>query len=275
MSETVFLKLGGSLITDKTQRETARLDVLARLAGEIAQARAERPALRLLVGHGSGSFGHFAGREYGTRGGIVAGAEARSWYGYAATGAAAARLNRLVTDAMLAAGLPAVAFQPSASAACEAGELRRLAWEPIAQALGAGLLPIVYGDVALDSRQGCTIISTEQIFAYLARHLAPARILLAGVVDGVFDSDPLRQPAARRLPRLRAADVLAGAAEPALGGSHGVDVTGGMASKVREMAALAAEMPGLVVQFLSGEPAGQVRRALLEPAAEIGTRLAA
>jgi len=271
--ETVFLKLGGSLITDKTRQETARPDVLARLAGEIVAARARRPGLRLLVGHGSGSFGHFAGREYSTRAGIVAGDEARSWYGYAVTGAAAARLNRLATDALIAVGLPAVTFQPSASAQCEDGALRFLAWGPLATALEQGLLPVVHGDVALDSRRGCTIISTEEIFAYLAQYLRPARILLAGVTDGVFTSDPLKDPTARRLPLLRAAEQAEAGAAAQLGGSYGVDVTGGMASKVRQMAELVRRQPGLVVHIFSGARPGDLERALAEPAADLGTRI--
>jgi isopentenyl phosphate kinase len=271
IDDFVFVKLGGSLITDKTRRETPRLDVLERLAGEIVEAKAQRPGLRLLVGHGSGSFGHFAGKEYGTRGGIVAGQEARGCYGYAVTAASAARLNRLVIDALVAAGLPAVPFQPSATATCYAGSLQEMAWRPIRRALKQGLLPVVYGDVALDEAQGCTILSTEQIFAYLAGYLEPARILLVGRADGVFSQDPLRFPEAQRIPLLHAddlADVDAG-----LGGSHGVDVTGGMAAKVHEMVALIREMPGLSIHILSGEVVGAVSRALLDPPADIGTHI--
>ena len=59
-----FLKLGGSLITDKSQPYTARLEVIDRLAQEILQARQENPGLLLLLGHGSGSFGHTPAHQY-------------------------------------------------------------------------------------------------------------------------------------------------------------------------------------------------------------------
>ena len=65
MAEVVFLKLGGSLITDKERYQTPRPAVIERAAAEIAAALAARPDLRLLLGHGSGSFGHFEAAKYG------------------------------------------------------------------------------------------------------------------------------------------------------------------------------------------------------------------
>lgn len=267
----IFLKLGGSLITDKRRRETPRLDVIRRLAQEIAAAKQVQPNMRLLVGHGSGSFGHFAGREYNTRHGIRPGEEARGWYGFAATGAAAARLNRLVTDALVDAGLPAFSFAPSATACCRAGQLQELAWEPLTRALDAGLLPVIYGDVAFDEEWGCTIISTEELFAYLTPILRPARILLAGTVDGVYTADPLSHPEAVPLAEIRASQLEA--LEAKLGSSHGVDVTGGMWSKVRIMAELVRYQPGLEVHIFSGERPGALTTCLVAPEDCAGTRL--
>ena len=109
----------------------------------------------------------------------------------------AARLNRIVTDMFMEAGVPVWSLQPSASALCQGGSLVSLATAPIEAALDRGLVPFVYGDVALDERQGGTIISTEQIFAFLARRLCPVRLVLVGTVDGVYEADPMRDPAAR------------------------------------------------------------------------------
>ena len=66
----VFVKLGGSLITDKRVAEAPRLEVIDRMAQEIAAARQADPALQIVIGHGSGSFGHLHGRKYGTRAGV-------------------------------------------------------------------------------------------------------------------------------------------------------------------------------------------------------------
>ncbi len=262
MTELVFLKLGGSLITDKLQEETPRPEVIRRLAAEVRTALDLRPALQLLIGHGSGSYGHFAGRQYNTRDGVRTPAQ---WRGYAQVGAAAARLNRLVTDAFLAAGVPVVSLQPSASAVCRDGVLEALALEPLRAALEHGLVPLLFGDVALDTARGGTIVSTEELFLFLAPRLRPARILLAGEVAGVLD------PAGRVVPLLRPGDELALHA----GNSHGVDVTGGMSSKVGAMLDLVGAQPELVVRILSGLPAGELARTLAEPDYPAGTLLAA
>ncbi|MBC7223301.1 MAG: uridylate kinase [Anaerolineae bacterium] len=268
--ERVFLKLGGSLITDKTQPMKARRRVLARLAREIAEALAARPELSLLVGHGSGSFGHVVGRQYRTREGVR---DQEGWRGYAATARAAALLHRLVCDALWEAGVPALSVPPSASALCQDGVLVHLEVRPIAQALEARLVPVVYGDVALDEVRGGTIVSTEEVFAYLVPLLRPHRIILAGQVAGIYTRDPHRYPTARLLRRLRPQEVRQ--VEAGLGKSHGVDVTGGMWAKVWVMAALVEAFPDLRGQVLSGERPGNVRRALLDPDNALGTVLAA
>lgn len=263
MAELVFLKLGGSLITDKNVEATARPEVIRRLAGEVRRALDSHPDLRLLLGHGSGSFGHVVAQRYHVQTGVT------DWCGYAETGAAATRLNRIVTDIFLEAGVPVVSIQPSASARCRGGELEALAIHPVQEALEHGLVPLVYGDVALDDLWGSTIISTEAIFAYLARLLLPQRILLVGEVRGIYTSDPHHDPEARLLPSLQASH--SAEAQSVLSGSHGVDVTGGMRSKVWAMVGLVRAMPALQVALFSGLEPGLLEHALEDPQLNPGT----
>lgn len=265
MSELVFVKLGGSVITDKTLPETARPDAIDRLAGQVIRVLNAQPDLRLVLGHGSGSFGHVPAKRYGTRQGVRG---ADQWRGFVEVAAVAARLNRIVTDAFLAAGAPVWSLQPSASARCRGGELVHLETAPIEEALARGLTPLVYGDVALDEAQGGTIISTEQIFAYLARVLCPSRLVMAGIVDGVFEGDPLRDPSAPRIPEISAANWET--VRDSLGGSFATDVTGGMLAKVEAMVDLVRELPGLTVHIISGERPGALETALLHPARSVG-----
>jgi isopentenyl phosphate kinase len=261
----VFVKLGGSVITDKHQPETERPEVIARLAHEVARALARRPDLQLVLGHGSGSFGHSVARHYGTRQGVRGRAQ---WQGFAKVAGVAALLNRIVTEHFLEAGVAVWSLQPSASAWCKAGDLVHLATTPIEQALARGLVPMVYGDVALDEVQGGTIISTEQIFAYLARRFLPDRLVFVGAVDGVFDGDPLRDPSVKPIPEITEANWQE--VRTALRGSHATDVTGGMQTKIEEVVNLVRELPGLTAYLISGERQGALESILLDPATSRG-----
>ncbi len=266
MGELVFLKLGGSLITDKRRLETARASVIERVAEEIQRAREAKPDMRLLLGHGSGSFGHFYADRYKVHKGHL-----EDWRGYAETGAAAQRLNRLVTDALLKAGVTAVSVQPSASALCHNGELVELALDPITTLLERGVVPLIHGDVALDTAQGCTILSTEQIFCYLARTLRPERIIMAGEVPGVYSGDPQRDTIVRLIPTITAQNYEQ--VEEMLSSSFGVDVTGGMQQKIQLLFELVTELPCLQARIVSGRTPHLIERVLTDARVQEGTLL--
>lgn len=257
----IFLKLGGSLITEKDQPETAREDTLLRLCGEIADFREEQPDRPLLIGHGSGSFGHSSASRYRTQHGAQASEE---WRGFSEVWSAANRLNRLVIDGLRAAGLPALSFPPSASGLADGGHLVSLAIEPIRRALGVGLVPVVQGDVVFDLAQGAAIASTEEVFYYLAQHLKPTLFLLAGTERGVYRDYPDR---AELLPAVTDGDL----PSLSLAGADAPDVTGGMAAKVEGSLRLAAKFPEMSLRIFSGEEPGLLGRALRgEP---VGTQI--
>ena len=261
----VFVKLGGSLITDKKAEFTARRDVIGRLASEVHRALDSHPSLSLLLGHGSGSFGHVVAKRYRVQSGC------EDWQGYALTGAAARQLNQIVSSQFLEAGVPVVSIQPSASARCRGGQLIEMAVHPVQEVLRRGLVPLVYGDVALDEVWGSTIASTEAVFAFLARALRPQRILLLGEVDGVYTGDPHQDPKAALIPVIHAQEMAE--TEAMLGGSYGVDVTGGMRSKVQLMVEAVREVPGLEVCLFSGLRPGLSEEVLGDPSLDVGTRI--
>jgi isopentenyl phosphate kinase len=259
-----FLKLGGSLITDKNRPHRLRRNTLQRLATEIASACAQSPGLRLVLGHGSGSFGHVPARRYGTRQGVLT---PEQWRGFGEVWREASALNRLVIEVLYAAGLRPISFPPSAAALAQAGAV--LAWDPapLRFALEKGLLPVVYGDVVFDTARGGTILSTEDLFLYLAKALRPQRVLVAGIEAGVWRDFPRRT---------QLVEEITPASYPGLaltlGGSASPDVTGGMASKVEQLLGMVRAVPGLEALIFSGETPGNVADALLGDAAN-GTRI--
>lgn len=248
----IFLKLGGSLITAKDQPDTPRLSVIQRLAGEIAAFRADHPRETILLGHGSGSFGHVAAERHDIQRGIT---EREDWRGFAEVWAAARQLHNLVLDALLTVDLAVLSFPPSASAVCEDGDLVEMAVAPLRRVLEVGLLPVVYGDVAVDRIRGAAVVSTEAVFAYMAHELEPDRLLLAGTEAGVYADYPDRS---ELISTLTSADIEA----LQITGAEATDVTGGMADKVARASALTEALPGLETWIFSGEAPGSVENAL-------------
>jgi len=253
----VMVKLGGSLITDKSRAGVARPTVIRRLAREIAALRGGNRRPRIIVGHGSGSFGHVAA----ARNGLSARGAGRP-EGIAHTQHRAAELHAIVVEALDRAGAQPFSLAPSSFMICRGGRIAKLFADPLFHALELGLVPVVYGDVVLDRTRGAVVVSTEDVFVALAQEAARRRIPIAravwmGATDGVYAAG------GGTIPRLDAGS----AARRASGVSQtaGVDVTGGMALRLRRAAVLARrKVPSLIVDgrragALAGAVAGRGR----------------
>lgn len=247
-----FLKLGGSLITDKDQPETALIEQINDLLTQIADWHLVNPDDWLLLGHGSGSFGHHTAAIHGTREGVHSPENAlgfqQVWY-------SARKLNQIIVEQAQSLDLPLIAFAPSACITTDNHEIKGWNLQPLMQSFHLGLIPLVYGDVVSDLTLGGTILSTEDLFLHLAHFLRPDRILLAGRVEGVYADYPVNQ---QLLSHISAQSDLS----EILQGSASQDVTGGMLTKVQLMQSLCRSLPGLSVQIFSAVSPGALRLAL-------------
>jgi len=268
MKELVFLKLGGSLITDKTQPYTPRLNVMDDLALQIKTALQTHPSLRLIIGHGAGSFGHVPASEYHTRDGLPPRAtplahrgrdesEENYWKGFAEVWYQASALNRFVMKALHKAGLRTMSLSPASSVITSNSKVTVWDTTPIRMALSVGIVPVIHGDVVFDEVRGGTILSTEDLFMHLTRALHPERLLLAGLEAGVWADFPTRTKLVEQITTRNFEEIKAG-----VGKAAGADVTGGMESKVKQMLDMVQEFPGLTVHIFSGEEPGNLVRAL-------------
>lgn len=267
MKELVFLKLGGSLITDKTQPYTPLLDRIDDIALQIATTLQTQPNLRLVIGHGAGSFGHVAASEYKTRAGYPRPSplmhrerdetEENYWKGFAEVWYQASSLNRYVMKALHKANVRAISLPPSSSVIATEGKVSVWETTPIRMALSARIVPVIFGDVVFDEIRGGTILSTEDLFMHLARALSPERILLAGLEAAVWEDFPARTKKIEKITP-RAFDEFS----RGIGKSEGADVTGGMESKVAQMLELVQYNHELSVQIFSGTEPGNIVHAL-------------
>lgn len=254
MTPVIFVKWGGSLITDKRRRRRARRGVLARLAGELARARMGR-RVRIVLGHGSGSFGHVEAARYRLADGL---SRAAQLPGVARTQLAARELHGLVIEALARCGLAPISIAPSGFLQTSRGRPRQTRAAPLWTAVDHGLLPVVFGDVVVDLERGVSICATETVFHALHGSLRRrpdgrlARVVWLGETDGILDAT------GRTVPRVGPAD--AAAVRRMLGPPAGTDVTGGM--RLRLDTALAFARRGIESWILDGTRRGTLERAI-------------
>ncbi len=262
----VLVKLGGSLITEKTVTGRARDAAIRRLAREIAAWRRGHRGERLVLGHGSGSFGHPAA----ARGGLVRSADERPKLDSSpTTRLRAAALHQIVMTALRDAGAEPFSLAAGSFLTTARGRIAAAFLDPLFAALDAGLLPVVYGDVVLDRSRGAAVVSTEELFTAIAhesrrRRRPVSRAVWLGETDGVLDAS------GRTIARLSIRDALNTAR--ATSGAAGVDVTGGMALRLRTAAVLAKA--GIPSSIVDGRPSGSARAAIAGRSAG-GTQVAA
>jgi len=249
-----FLKLGGSLITDKDKPFTARINIIRRAAGEIIKGIEENPNLRIVLGHGSGSFGHYAAAETGFIEGV---SSASQWHAFQKVWFAAHELNQIFIEELNRSGLPIISFPPSAAAISENKHIVTWNSEPIKNALENGLIPVVFGDTVFDRTLGGIILSTEELFIHLIKELGPDYILLAGKEPGVWGDYPKNKHILNEI-----SPGIYDRINSSIVGSDSIDVTGGMHKKVALMLEAIKIAPNLNIEIFSGEVPGNIFKAL-------------
>jgi isopentenyl phosphate kinase len=241
---TTILKIGGSVLTDKNRVSVARPEAIARIAKEIS----ESPIAGLVLIHGAGSFGHHQAKEYK----LTTGLNDWSIKGILPTHNAVKSLNKMVVDALQMDGVDALPVHPLSSCTLNNGRIEHICIDAIKLMLSSNIVPVLHGDVAMDSSKGVDILSGDQLVTYLARELKADRVGIGSNVDGVLDGSG---NVVKKITPASINDI-----NSILSGSGGVDVTGGMQGKVSELMTLAeagirsrvfnAEKPGNVIKFL-------------------------
>ncbi len=244
------LKIGGSILTDKTRSATARPTEIHRVAKEIASVEEE-----LILVHGAGSFGHIPAKRYGLPGNF-------NPKGLRLTHSSVVKLNDLMVKALGKAGAYPMPVHPFSCILLRNGRIENFSLEPLEEMVKDGLLPVLHGDVAMDITQKAGIVSGDQLISHLALALRAEMAAVGTNVDGILISGgALKNLTRTDLPFI----------ESEIGDSSGVDVTGGMRGKLQELLDLAdrgiesvifnAAKEGNIAAALQGEPVGtKVRR---------------
>jgi len=255
MKNLIFVKLGGGLITDKNKPYTSKTEVIEKLAREIKEAIKEK-GFNLIIGNGAGSFGHISAKKYNTSQGFI---NKESKYGLCRVHNDVVELNGIVTNALLKTGEKAFSLSPSSFSLANNFRITDSYLKIIKKLLEYNIIPVLHGDTIVDFKKGCCILSTEDLFVYLAKKLKPKKIILVSKVNGVYTDDPIKNEKAEFIPRINKKNWQE--IRKYLKGSDGTDVTGGMAQKVEKSIELAKT--GCKVLIINGNKPNYLKRALL------------
>lgn len=244
------LKLGGSVITDKTTPEVVDTDMLGSVTETIGSAFIQAESAHttdheqhavdasegaatqlnhnsntehggLIIVHGGGSFGH----HHAERHNITTTSGTTDAAAICEVHDAMQRLNGTVVEALHTVGVPAVPVHPLSVATRDSDSTLEIPISPFSQMLAQGFVPVTHGDIIIDSHSGTTILSGDEIVVTIAEKLTADRVGLCSTVAGVYDDN------GKIIPEITDYESVAGV----LGDADTTDVTGGMAGKVRTL----------------------------------------
>lgn len=255
MIELVIVKLGGAVITKKSEeKKEVNREILKRLAREISEAKRSKN-FKLILVHGAGPFGHVPAKKYALDKGLKEGKQVE---GMAITHQSMEQLNFQVVEYLQEAGLNAIAFQPSAAGILEDEKLVSFSIETLNELLALDLVPVLYGDVLIDKKRGIGILSGDHLVSYLAEKMKAKRVIFCADVDGLFTADPKKNKNAKLIREFRKESLKQ---IEQLGGSQNTDVTGGMKRKITELLDIAEK--GIRSEIINGLKPGLLKMALL------------
>ncbi|MBE6522341.1 MAG: isopentenyl phosphate kinase family protein [Thermoplasmata archaeon] len=254
----ILIKLGGSVITDKSEYKKFNREQTARLCAEIAAS-----GKGVLVVHGAGSYGHVLSKQYQLQHGLQ---DFRQIPAVAQVQHDVRELSLNVVEEMIKVGMPAVSVPPGSCFVMDNGRLIVDNPESIKALAHIGVMPVLFGDVVADRSKGFGICSGDQAMEALAKIFKPDRIVFVSDVDGLYTSDPKKDENAKLIPEVdgKMLDKLDSELTVA-------DVTGGIRGKVDEMLKICGDsgecilvngtVPGRLLSLLRGEdvPCTKVR----------------
>lgn len=242
----VLIKIGGSSITVKDQKETLNEDILQWFAKTIADIVSPRyrtggsqectlhDKTAVILVHGAGSFGHHTAKEFGLQGYQVEQlptGNPQTMQGLALTRHSVQKLNQRVVAELLEAGVKAVGISPCFGSIRNLDQLQENQdlMRMVQETLRAGLVPVLHGDACL-YKSSAGILSGDTLIE-MCSPLADKVVFLTDV-DGVFDSDPKSNPSADLIAQipvdLQGNLLLSSQSLQATESVHSHDVTGGL-----------------------------------------------
>lgn len=233
----ILIKLGGSIITNKTKPLSPRKKTIENLAKSLKKI--DEP---IIIVHGGGSFGHYWSvkydmhtkpRKYDTRGVSV-------------VKNSMIELNKIILEIFVNNRLNPYCLPPTDFMAGDKPIPKKV--KEIEKIAKSGLIPVTFGDALWYGQNKTYILSGDKIMTHLSRILKPRLSIFALNEDGLY-SDLKTKNLIYELKGQR----------PSISENR-LDVTGGMTRKVEEATRIAKM--GVKVFFVNGNKPERIVKAV-------------
>jgi len=236
-----LLKLGGSLITDKSKPLSLREDVINSSIEQIIESNKN-----IVLIHGGGSFGHPIAKKYQLSKGLNTSIK-NQVFGLSKTHEIMNQLNTIIINKFLKKNYPVLSISPSTIFTKRSQQFVLNSIDSIEISLKLGILPILYGDIILEKDGSFSIISGDDIILELCKTLKNfevAKVIFAIEKDGIYvkDGNNIEFASEINFEELKSIEL----AEL----EHKIDVTGGIGRKF-EIIKQIAEL-NIPVQVING-----------------------
>ncbi|MFW9974519.1 MAG: isopentenyl phosphate kinase [Candidatus Thorarchaeota archaeon] len=187
VKKLTVIKLGGSLLTDKAKPYTYRKEILQSVAREIAECLDEGLIESLVLLHGVGSYGHPPVLEHNLHKGFLG---PEQLLPLSKTQEGVATLRHIIVKELQNVGIPVCLMYPSSMVTSEKMQMTNYFLEPLNGFLSLGMVPLLGGDILIDSVMGWSVGSGDQLAVIIAKELRAKRLLFASDVSGIYETDP-------------------------------------------------------------------------------------
>jgi len=228
--DLTVIKLGGSLLTDKTKPYTYRKKVLKSVTQEIGECLEEGMIQSLVLMHGVGSYGHPPVLEHSLHKGFLG---PEQLLPLSRTQESVAKLRHIIVRELQNAGIPACLMYPSSMVVSEKMRMTDYFLEPLKGFASVGMVPLLGGDILIDSVMGWSVGSGDQLAVIICKELGARRLIFASDVSGIYEADPKLNPDAALIEVLNLSNL--DEILERMGKSGMVDASGAMKGKLKSL----------------------------------------
>lgn len=202
--DILVIKLGGSLLTDKSTPYKLKEGIIKAVASELKECLDLELIKKLVIVHGVGSFGHPPVLKYGLHKGFK---NKDQLISMSKTQQIVNEFRTKIATTFLEAGIPINLMHASSMVVGNKMVMAENSFHSLIGFLSLGMVPLIGGDMMYDKIMGFSVCSGDQIAVTLSKELKAKHLIFVTDVPGVFDKDPKSGEKAELLREININDV--------------------------------------------------------------------